>query len=373
MGDLIIYLMMQILLQLLASNVSDDIKKCYKDIVVIMLKKKRLNTDITELEKIVNGDLPIPNSGKVTDFYKFMNIISTNLGLRYRPLTMWYVLCLAVGNNDIINGQLDHCLESIIQDNLDAKTILDTTMKHLQDTKLVYCEVTLPSELSLEYICPITLDDTSNTGGYKFKEHKTIIGELCCPMYVMSDGGFNDLKKDIACVNCFTKLTIDDFDKVGPKPDIKLNELVVWSKDTKNIYSTKFNEPIPMFANDNKNISVPRNKKLENKGIVIIMEGTVGAGKSTMSELIKKQIEDRGGLCIIEGTDKYCKTGVAIRNAIDMITSELLKLESSTNPLTVAIIDTCGDKKGKYIFNVDFSNWKTLCIKPNFDKARIRE
>ncbi len=59
-------------------------------------QKKRLNMDITELSRLVAGELPTPNSGKIEDFYKFMRIVSNKLKLTYEPMTIWYILCLAL-------------------------------------------------------------------------------------------------------------------------------------------------------------------------------------------------------------------------------------------------------------------------------------
>ncbi len=80
-----------------------------------MLKKKRLNSDMTELERLENGDIPLPNSGKIETFYNYMNIVSTQLELKLEPLTLWYAICLSLDNDKLLK-QFIHCKESIEKD-----------------------------------------------------------------------------------------------------------------------------------------------------------------------------------------------------------------------------------------------------------------
>lgn len=75
--------------------------------------------------------------------------------------------------------------------------------------------------------------------------------------------------------------------------------------------------------------------------------------------------------CFIEGTDKYCKTGMAKKNAIKKIMTQLNKAKKSTKN-TCVIIDTCGDgdhgNTNNVFFNVDFDGWTRIDIFPNFLK-----
>lgn len=143
----------------------------------------------------------------------------------------------------------------------------------------------------------------------------------------------------------------------------------IFSNFTSNVFSNarQQNLDIP------KPISQPINPS-KNKGILVIMKGTVGAGKSTFSAKIKEQIEQLGGYCVVEGTDKYCKTGISMPEAQMMVTKELLKAQGVDNKLLVVIIDTCGTSNYRdIIFDVNFAGWKKVNYWPNFERSHLKE
>ena len=91
-----------------------------------MLKKKRLNSIATELERLENGEMPIPNSGKIVDFFTYMKTVGNLIGLSgdegnllVQPMTFWYGICCALQNKGMIAKQLIHCSESLAKDGLD--------------------------------------------------------------------------------------------------------------------------------------------------------------------------------------------------------------------------------------------------------------
>ncbi|AYV77553.1 MAG: putative ATP-binding protein, partial [Dasosvirus sp.] len=385
LGDLIIFMVMGIMLRVISSDVDQTIKDCYRHLVTVMLRKKRLNTNVTELERLEQGELPIPNSGKVEEFYKYMNSVQQYLGMTdYNPLTMWYILCSATGNHKLTAKQSNHCSEAVQQNGLEQKTIMETVMARIREQKMTFRCVNLPVELALEYDCPITLENVSKTGGHKILEHQTVTGYMCSPNYVLSETGYSDLIRSNNCVCpvCYTRLTQANFQKVDPKPDFDLATLQVFDKNTKDIFRTsesdKGSRAVPSGAPKSNQTQTQRptrngGLRMEGKGTVIVLEGTVGSGKSTFASMIKEEIEKKGGICIVEGTDKYCKNGSTIQEAVRTVTEELLKLSGSTNPLTVAVIDTCGDRKGKLIFDIDFSGWNRQTVRPNFNQQRIKQ
>jgi hypothetical protein len=83
-----------------------------------MLKKKRMNSDVTELKRLEDGNLPIPNTGKIEDFYKIMNTVKmmTQINSTCEPMTLWYALCLAIENPEMIVKQRIHCIDFIQRD-----------------------------------------------------------------------------------------------------------------------------------------------------------------------------------------------------------------------------------------------------------------
>lgn len=98
------------------------------------------------------------------------------------------------------------------------------------------------------------------------------------------------------------------------------------------------------------------------------MKGTVGSGKSTVSQMMKDKLETLGFKVIIEGMDKYSKQNIKYKQAENTIKSNITNaLKTQKN--TVVIIDTCGENNnGNIIFGYDFSGWKQVEVMPNFNK-----
>lgn len=109
------------------------------------------------------------------------------------------------------------------------------------------------------------------------------------------------------------------------------------------------------------------------KKVLFVLQGTVGSGKTTFSQSLQIEVEKIGGVCINEGTDKYCVNGMSIKNAVKRVTNVLKGINSIHNNLIVVIIDTCGERNnGNVIFNYDFIGWTIHRIIPNFDESIIR-
>lgn len=112
MGDICIYITLGIMLQVVLSDVSDDVKNLYCRLGTVMLKKKRMNTDITELARLEDGNVPCPNNKTVDEFHKMMEKVKIILGLTdCKPMTLWYAICLALGNDVLVSKQFIHCSE----------------------------------------------------------------------------------------------------------------------------------------------------------------------------------------------------------------------------------------------------------------------
>lgn len=362
--DIVIYLILGIVLRIVKSDIEEEVKESYRRLATIMLKKKRMNTDQTELERLENGELPVPNSGKIENFYGFMGRVGEILGLKLEPFTIWYLLCLALNNEKIVNKQLIHCRDSIEQDfpGCEYKKLLEK----INVNKIELYKI--PLESMLDYRCLITLDDVSEIGGYRFLPHQNLSGNVCSPIYVLSNEGYETLISDISqCPLCYTRLNENSFEKVGAKP-ADLGE-IIFDENVIDPFKNKVN-----ISSMNSEIAkVTKVEKKNGKCILITCKGVVGSGKSTYSRKIKKKIEEIGGYCIVEGTDKYCKDGMSIPDAIKKVNEELLKATKMDNELIVIIIDTCGERTdGNNIFGVDFSNWRRVNLWPNLDRNNMK-
>ena len=386
MDDIIIYIVMALMTKVVLSDINEEYKHAYRNLAEVMLKKKRSNSEDTELARLERGELPIPNNGKIETFYGYMNKIKHILGLKYEPMTLhlskaqeqyprisrmtiWYILCLAFGNKEIIIKQLLHCHESINKDF--GKNVSNELLKMIKLEPVEVFEL-LPDD-NLDYHCLITLDDTTKTGGFKINSHISITGQHCCPQYVLSATGYNSLmeQSQYFCPICYVNLKKEDFIPVGPKIETKLT---IFSPDTVDPFS---NIPIVSQTNNiSKNDTSVAVGHLRPKtiGTLILMKGTVGSGKTTFAQKIQDIVEANNGKCINESTDKYCKTGMSIKDAINKVSTELAKVNDMTDDMIVVIIDSCGENNSNnnIIFGMDFSNWKKITVMPNYSSKYLK-
>lgn len=391
-GDIIIYVVLGLMLKVVCSNLDEKYKNYFRIFGTIMLQKKRTNTELNELERFETGVLPIPNTGKINDFYNFMRIVKNIIGLQtgISPMTLWYAMCLALNNEKLIVKQSIHCIDDIKKDlEIEPKDVLS---KLSFDHAITI--ITLPKNLRFDYTCAITLENCDKIGGYKIEEHVTPSGFTCTPNFIISDAGYKSLFSQPRCICpvCYKHLKEESFTKIGPKEI--LNE---------NIFSESFVNPFivgiikkPHHNNDNKEPDVVRfnvdNKTPDVKGpygfpqqtcsvswssdsskrTIILFKGTVGSGKTTYANRIQKAIEDLGGVCINESIDKYCRTGMTIQNGVENVKEEFKKIDSIENPFVVVIVDTCGERSDvSNIFDHNFNGWKKIIITPNFNPAKF--
>ncbi len=381
MEDIIIYVVLGITLQIVLSDVSAEVKNYFRNLGHVMLKKKRANSDRTELDRLECGELPIPNNGKIDGFYKFMEFVNKQLNLNLQPMSLWYVLCLALDNNKLIANQYMHCKEFLEVDfpNVNHKNLLSVVGNTI--AKITHTQI--PFESVLDYTCLITLENTALTGGYKFLPHKTPFGTSCCPVYVLSEEGYDELlgSKPI-CPICYANVTSATFEKVNPKP-LMSDQLNVFGEGTPNVFGANYkvnnNKPVVVnnnVANNNSNNVALGNLRLKQNGLLIVMKGTVGAGKSFYSSKLQEEYEKQGKKFFVAGTDTYCKNGDSIQEAVAKIKENLLTINNiDDNEHVVVCIDTCGEhttNKTTEIFGVNFAGWKRINVWPNSIKGQLK-
>lgn len=337
--DIIIYL---VLLDSLIVNNSDAdiiIKNAWLNLAKCMLKKKRSQVNITEAEYLLAGNVPTCSSGTFDDFIKIMNDMLNMRRINYKPMKIWH--------------EIIKMLENVLPGLFEAQKVHTLNHSDLIDN----CEIILPnvkidvisSSSVYDYTCYITMEDLSKTGGFGILSHKSPTGHDCSPTFMVSESGLNDLyeRKEIACPVCYARLTKDDYNHVGPQIESKMPEF----------YS----------------INALESKQVQNNGpvqdcYVIIMKGTVGAGKSTLSDFIECKYTSLGYKVFNEGTDKYCRLGMTPQKASVKVIKEL-KLASNRTSKCIAIIDTCGESRNSEPFGVHFPGWKVIEHYPNYDES----
>lgn len=375
LDDSIIYIVLGIVLRVVSSDVSELVKSSFRRIGTIMLQKKRLNSNTTELARLLEGNAPIPNSGRIQDFYDYMYTNNRLLGLNFQPMTLWYMMCRALKIDDLADKQFVHCNGDIKKDFDGAN--MDDLMKMVAKRISNVDHFEIPFENVLDYSCLVTLEDTATTGGYRFLQHQNLIGQICNPVSVLSADGYQALisSNNCVCPLCYTKLEQNQFEIVGPKP--VASDIDVFPKGSARYFSGLALPDVKVDPNPQQAPEEPQDPQvvfeqhmarliLNKTGTLLIMKGCVGAGKSTISARLDAKIKEIGGRCIIAGMDKYCKTGMNFHDAYDHVQKEICQLNTYPNdgkPLVV-IIDTCGDNRDD-IFGLNFAGWKKVEYWPN--------
>lgn len=306
MSDDIIYLVMGVNFLVSESSVSRELKEGYRRLVRVMLNKKRSNTvDTTEYDRLIGGEAPVPNSGRINDFISSMLYVRDKLGGfgNIRPLDFWYKLCLAY-SAELAQAQEKHC-ELSCEEGLMIASEFALVEDKVSDT------------FALDYSCIVTLEDVSQTGGFVIEQHNGMAG-VCAPVFVLSEEGKRQMvtnPRTCICPVCYTQLEESSFKKVGPKDQFVLS-------DVYNTYESKFSSlrnvsynsapsghSAPSGNNNNNNARAAHAAALtgavrnanKKTGKLVILKGTVGCGKTTFSERIREQVTKRGGSCYVVG------------------------------------------------------------------------
>lgn len=379
-SDEIIYLLLGDMLIVNQSlNTSNDVKQAYVNLGRIMLRKKRMNSMQTELDRLEAGELPVPNSGKINDFFLIMANIARKLKIESKPMRLWFEICGVLGGK-VKEKQQPHCVT--ISQGPDAKDQWGDTI-----TLPTYAFDAIPDELNLDYTCLVTLEDVSKVGGWRINDHTRPNLPNCHPVYLFSDAGKTQLvgSNNCVCPVCYTPLRADQFTKIGPRAEFKLDAVFEETPFTR--ADGKWNNGGTQTQNDEKEdaLSVilqgdtktpPSNLKQGTRGKIVVMKGVVGCGKTTLAERIKQQVEARGGVCYIEGVDKYVNQGLDFKQAALKATESLQEAWASTATDKVVVIDTCGDhnnnKKFTKFFDVDFKGWTRIDLLPSYDKNNVK-
>jgi hypothetical protein len=381
--DRIFYLFMAKTLQMALSDVPDIYKDGYRTICQIMLGKKRLNTNITELENYMQGHPPKPNVGGDHVLSGDLAYVGQSIGLdKLQPFTLWYVMCLGFNHKNLADLQKIHCKDNLDTDgfgDMSNEEILEAVKKMIRPVVMVKGSDTT----KYDYQCVWTMEDTSDDGGYVINEHLSN-GIRCTPRFVLSEDGHEAMLEDaMYCPMCRTDIDESYLTKVGPlvKDDVNIPDGVSGAysefyasthgaeRNKGNKGNHKGNGSSKSSHYDSNTHALGTTTSKQNK-FVVFMGGTVGAGKSTASSRMLDFIQMHGGKAIVVGTDKHCVKGFNMRSSIGMVNKEIegfASKESKVTGLSVIIVDTCNEKNPRVdnVFKVNLSGWTKLTFKPN--------
>lgn len=331
------------------ANINELAKDSYRNLTVIMLQKKRANSMDTELERLEKGHLPVPNSGKIGDFYGYMNRVKHELSIQAPIMKLWEDMCKAVSPS-LHSGQQHHCVS---HEYYEGEVILPP----LFTLEIVPCTV------CYEYTCPITLEDCSQTGGFILKPHSN--GQ-CEPMMVFTETGYLQLLSSNRCICpiCYSPLTESSFTTIEPQEEIKLPE--IQSQPYR-----PYSEPVIKKEEKNENEYTQDNSN----SILIILEGTVGAGKSTWARKACEAYGKRGYWSKVFGTDEFCNKGIPVKQAVQRVSQQLSNFIKKNKGKKVVIIDTCGERSSDKIFGQKFNpqEWRYIRVRPNWKGTEHEE
>ena len=393
--DVIMFIVLAETLRVVSQrHIAEKYKTAYRHLSIIMLEKKCMlgvSGETTELERLAAGHLPTC-LGKTFDQVMQQVTSIVPVSAQVSPLTVWYAMCLALGDERLINKQLIHCQAAI---HSDVPTLDRNSYKKLLDVLEWHKPIQvciLPIESTLDYKCFITMKETHTVGGYRILAHRSLTGARCAPNYVLSNEGYYSMwdhasqsGKQLSCPICYVTLSAGDFANVGPYVEFDGRELIEaarpfnnWRSDCIEPARKKQREATLVSALSTMSFTTnsSNNNNNKNNNVVIVMKGTVGSGKSTFSEAIRKHVVGQlGGQCCVVGTDKYCKNGMSTFSACRMVTNELTSFkQSARGQLSVIIVDTCGERSttsSKSFFEVDFSSWRIVDFYPNLERSRL--
>ncbi len=349
-------------------NVRDEMKNAWRALTNCMLRKKRLNSQQTEGERLYAGEFPMPNTGLENSFFVMMNSIIFKFSKMFEtapsPMALWKEMCKA---HDPLLAQ---------------RQTLHFAKEDVQFSKYVFTEDVVPISSIYDYTCPITLNDVSSVGGFHVMEHISPAGAQCSPVYIFSAEGKNTMFVSAmggTCPVCYASLTTNNFAPIGAKINFSLPEAYnVYEGYWRNATQLSHSQPSQVYqssslSNNRQSISTIgiRNKNGKT-GTLLILRGTVGSGKTTYAERISNVVKARGGYCMIVGTDKHTKTGLSPQQAVENVIRELSTISTIENDDLVVIIDTCNDTttatKNINIFKTNFEGWKTVIEWPNYNR-----
>lgn len=373
-SDELIYLFLaDMLIVNRSATIPDNVKLAYINLGRAMLRKKRMNSMQTESERLETGELPIPNSGKINDFFLIMSNVQTKLKIKNtKPMRLWYEIC------DVLGGKIKEKQQPLCRE-------LKEEWSETIDLP-VYTTDIIPDELNLDYSCLVTLEDISKVGGWRINKHTRRNLPDCHPVYLFSDVGKTQLlaSNHCMCPVCYTPIGADQFTKVGPRMEFKLDPAFQatpfirpdgkWQKtENKDEKEEDALSDVKHVLSDVKQKQPVKTNSFPGK--LVVMKGVVGCGKTTLAEEIKQRVEARGGTCFVEGVDKYINQGFDFKTAPEQVTQALETALEFVWPDKVVVIDTCGDhnnnKRFMKFFGVDFSGWQRIDLTPNFTKTDV--
>jgi len=221
-SDILLYMFLTDMLKVILSNVKESVKMVYRNLGFLMLDRVYFNTGMKEIVYLHSDKPPLPNSRDSNEMRMIFESCSAKaFGINsISAFTLWYAIVLALNDKKLVENQLQFCQKDIAADfgDINASNLL----VFLSTKYSIKCTLyDINDCVDLEYICYLTLDDTSLEGGYKILSHQVTNQSkaLCDPKYVITKEAYDSFKENrkMICPICMKKLTTNDYIVVGPK------------------------------------------------------------------------------------------------------------------------------------------------------------
>ncbi|VBB18436.1 hypothetical protein YASMINEVIRUS_899 [Yasminevirus sp. GU-2018] len=288
-SDLIHYTFLIDNMYIQCSDLPNHIKDAYIRFSDVMLDRVRYGESIKERDYLSKGERPKPIGSKES-FEKFLASCPNYPTKQHSeektdednneldPMTVWFIILASLGqdNSHILSAQAKYCTKAehdkIIDDSFDeyvssyysnkkskkyykssknninrdhyTSDILENAKPYFSNnTEFEICKIKIDEKLvTPNYYCFITLNDTSDTGGYMFYTHKNheANDKVCRPNYVISEEAYDAYKSgtaELKCPYCGTAIELSRMTKLEPKDEYEQRaDVVKREREIKRIY-----------------------------------------------------------------------------------------------------------------------------------------
>lgn len=243
--DIILYMFLVDVLLINVSNIDNRIKNGYTNMAKIMLSRIRFGTQVSELDFLkTNPPSPVIGTEKAID--KIFQKMVTYFGSAIKPYTLWYAIMLCI-DKKLAECQLQYCKTDIEEDNVNEVNIQDYIKGLTKSIRQYdYC-----NDNNLEYMCYITLDDLTHTGGYSINKHYIFGDVICNPRFMLSTDSFETMKNEytMTCPICNNVLNESQYTFVNEKQEIdNENETLIEIKE--DVFDRTKHENVRIDVND---------------------------------------------------------------------------------------------------------------------------
>jgi len=217
--DLLLYLFLTDNFKIQISDLPNNVKETYGKMAMIMLNRRRYNSGgLKEIDYLQEGNPPKP---VIDSFDNMPTILNNCMRLanitNLKPYSLWYLIVLSLNNDVLTKNQLKYCKNDL---NSDFDMSCNDSLLDLMKNKLgVYNYINVQTNYNYDFSCYLTLDNTSQVGGYMIPPHSVNKKVYCKPRYVITEESYNALleRNNFACPICYKSIELNSFIKVEPE------------------------------------------------------------------------------------------------------------------------------------------------------------